>query len=188
MNYEAVVIGTSAGGLKALRTLLIPLPASFRLPVMVVQHISASSDGFWIEMLNNACPLTVKEADEKEAIRPGHVYIAPPNYHLLVEDNRVFSLSTDWRVNYARPSIDVLFESAAMAYRSKLIGIVMTGSNNDGANGLKAIKEAGGLTIAQDPATAEAAYMPECAIAATRVDHILPLEKILNLLLTIDRS
>src|SRR4051812_22636449 len=124
MRYEAVVIGVSLGGLDALNFLLPALPVDFKLPVMIVQHIGISSDGFWIENLNGMSRLHVKEADEKEAVEKGTVYIAPPNYHLLVETDRTLSLSTDQRVNYARPSIDVLFESAAVAYGNKLIGVI----------------------------------------------------------------
>jgi two-component system, chemotaxis family, protein-glutamate methylesterase/glutaminase len=187
MNYEAAVIGVSSGGLRALKTLLQPLPANFSIPLVLVQHIGASSDGFWIEMLNNTCSLKVKEAEEKEEILKGHVYVAPANYHLLIEANRTFALSADSRVNFARPSIDVLFESAARAYANNLIGIILTGSNHDGANGMKTIKEAGGLVIAEDPATATSPFMPEAAIRATQIDHVLPLEKIVNLLLKLEK-
>jgi two-component system, chemotaxis family, protein-glutamate methylesterase/glutaminase len=185
MKYEAIVIGVSAGGMNALKVLLPSLPAKFNLPVILVQHIGASSDGFWIELLNGICPLNVKEADEKEKIEKGNVYIAPPNYHLLVESDRTFSLSADKRVNYARPSIDVLFESAARVYESKLVGILLTGANHDGALGMKKIKECGGFTIVQDPATAESPYMPSSALKITAVDHCLPLEKISELLFQI---
>jgi two-component system chemotaxis response regulator CheB len=171
--------------MKALKYILPALPKNFRLPVIIVQHIGAHSDNTWINLLNANAKLKIKEADEKETIKPGNVYIAPPNYHLLIEKDKTFSLSIEARVNYARPSINVLFESAAEAYGDSLIGIVLTGSSNDGASGLKTIKEAGGLAIAQDPSSAESSFMPAAAIAATGVDHILTLDGIKNLLVKI---
>ncbi len=183
MNYEAVVIGVSMGGLSALKRILGPLPASFPLPIIVVQHIGATSDSLWVSMLNNMTALTVKEAEEKELALPGYVYVAPANYHLLIEKNRTFSLSADAKVNYARPSVDVLFDSAADAFRHQLIGIVLTGANHDGAQGLKNIQDCGGLPVVQDPETAEAATMPKYAIAATKTTHVLSIEKIVDLLI-----
>jgi two-component system, chemotaxis family, protein-glutamate methylesterase/glutaminase len=185
MVYEAIVIGVSAGGMNALKTIFSLLPAGFSIPIIIVQHISARSNNKWIHLLGYKGHIHVKEADEKESIVPGNVYVAPPNYHLMIEKDKTFSLSIDERVSYARPSIDVLFESAADAYKDKLIGIVLTGSNNDGTKGLKHIKESGGLTIVQDPATAESGYMPSSAIAAVEVDHILSLENIVDLLIKI---
>jgi len=162
------------------------LPKEFNTPIIIVQHISAQSENLWIKLLNDKSNLFIKEADEKESIEHGKVYIAPPNYHLLIERNKTFSLTVDERVNYARPSIDVLFESAAEAYKNKLIGVILTGSNNDGTNGMKRIKECGGLTIVQDPTTAESAYMPASAIAVVQMDYILTLENIMKLLIKID--
>lgn len=183
MNYEAIVIGVSSGGMNAMKTMFPLLPKEFNIPIIIVQHISANSENLWIRLLNDKSNLEIKEADEKEKIEHGKIYIAPPNYHLLVEKNKTFSLSIDERVNFARPSIDVLFESAAEAYKNKLIGVILTGSNNDGTKGLKLIKEYGGLTIAQDPSTAESSFMPASAIAAMQVDYILSLEGIINLLI-----
>jgi two-component system, chemotaxis family, protein-glutamate methylesterase/glutaminase len=188
MRYEAVTMGVSSGGMSALKVILPALPADFPLPLIIVQHIGAQSEGFWIDLLNNMCKLEVKEADEKESIQKGKVYIAPPNYHLLVEPDRTFALSTDKRVNFARPSIDVLFESAAIVYREKLIGVVLTGSNNDGARGLAKIKELGGLAIVQDPETAESSSMPLAALQATQTIHSYPLEKITTLLIEISKT
>jgi two-component system chemotaxis response regulator CheB len=181
-RYEAVVIGSSAGGLNALKTLFRGLDQGFRLPLIIVQHISPDSDNYLIHILNDMRKLKVKEADEKEIPMPGMAYIAPPNYHLLVEPDHAFTLTVDERVNYARPSIDVLFETAAEAYRHKLIGIILTGANNDGSKGVKRIKEMGGLVIVQDPDTAEVDSMPRAAMLATTVDHLLPLEEIAALL------
>ncbi len=183
MTYRAIVIGISTGGMRALKMLLPSLPLGYNFPVIVVQHIGSYSDGAWIDILNNLSPLIIKEADEKEKIEKGHVYIAPPNYHLLIEQDKTFSLTIEERVNYARPSVDVLFESAAQVYKDGLIGIILTGANNDGAAGLKKIKEFGGLTIVEDPQTAEASAMPMSAIASTSPNFILPLEGIINLLI-----
>lgn len=184
-KYAAVVIGVSSGGMNALRTLLSVLPPAFPLPVIILQHVGAHSNGDWIALLDKSGQMKLKEADEKEKIEGGNVYIAPANYHLHIEKDHTFSLSVTEKVNYARPSIDVLFESAADAYADSLIGIVLTGSSSDGTKGLKRIKEKGGLTIVQDPATAESPFMPASAIASVKVDHILSLENIATLLIQI---
>lgn len=188
MKYEAIVIGLSSGGMSAMKLLFSRLPEDFKTPIVVVQHINARSDSQWIHLLNNQSNLLIKEVDEKEQIVPGTIYIAPPNYHLLIEKDKTFSLTIDERVNYARPSIDVLFESAAESYSNKLIGIVLTGSNHDGSNGIKRIKELGGLAIIQDPDTAESPYMPRSAITGIEPDYILPLENIIELLIKIDNE
>ena len=183
MKYEAIVIGVSSGGMNAMKVIFKLLPKDFNIPIIIVQHISPRSENQWIDFLNDKSNLYIKEADEKEKIENGTAYIAPSNYHLLIENDKTFSLTVDERVNFARPSIDVLFESAAEAYKSKLIGVVLTGSNDDGTKGMKRIKEYGGLTIVQDPDTAESSYMPASAIAAMEVDYILPLDGIINLLI-----
>jgi len=188
MKYEAVVLGVSSGGMTALKFIFSALPAHFRIPIIVVQHISPHSDNEWINLLNNKSNLTIKEADEKEKIESGNVYIAAANYHLLIESDKTFSLTIDERVNFARPSIDVLFESAAEVYKEKLIGIVLTGSNNDGAKGIKRIKELGGMVIIQDPKTAESSTMPASAIAAVQTDYILSLDKIVQLLIKLTQT
>jgi len=178
LHHEAIVIGVSAGGLTALSTIVPSLPEGFPLPVTVVQHRRPNSDGFLAAHLNERSPLPVKEVDDKEPIRPGVVYLAPADYHVLIEEDGTFSLSVDERVRYSRPSIDVLFHSAADVYADKTIGVILTGANADGSEGLKHIKQRGGLAIVQDPATAEAECMPQEAINATRVDRILRLEDI----------
>jgi two-component system, chemotaxis family, protein-glutamate methylesterase/glutaminase len=188
MRYDAIVIGVSSGGLKALKLIFSALPSDFTVPVIVVQHIGPRSENSWIKLLSDGCNIPVKEADEKEKIGVGSIYVAPSNYHLMVEKDKTFSLTIDERVNFARPSIDVLFESAAEAYKEKLIGIILTGANNDGTNGVKRIKECGGLVIVQDPATAESSYMPASAIAAIQPDHILELDQIGELLIKITVS
>lgn len=185
MTYKAIVIGVSAGGITALRTLFSILPKGFKIPMIIVQHVSAYSNGEWIEFINNKSPLHLKEADEKEKIKNGYAYFAPPNYHLLIEENHTFSLTTDERVNFSRPSIDVLFESAVEVYHTNLVGVILTGANKDGTAGLKKIKEAGGLTIVQDPADSEVPYMPESAITIGP-DYILTLNEIAELLVYLD--
>jgi len=182
-KYRAIVIGGSSGGMSALRTLLSALPGDFPLPIIIVQHVGPDSGTLWISNLDKASKLKVKEADEKEKIEKGTVYTAPANYHLLIEKDCTFSLSADKRVSYARPSIDILFDSAAQAYGSGLIGVILTGSNHDGTAGLKKVKQRGGLSIVQDPDTAESSYMPASAMANVEVDYVLPLERLGELLI-----
>lgn len=185
-KYQAIVIGASAGGLAAFKQIIPALPAGFSIPIIAVQHISADSDNYVVTFLNNLSKIMVKEADEKESIKGGTVYFSVPNYHLLIERDKTFTFTTDQKVNYSRPSIDVLFETAADAYGAQLIGIILTGANHDGTAGLMAIKKAGGLTIAQDPNEAETAFMPKSAIKTVKPDYILSLNNILNLLIEID--
>ena len=180
MGYRAIVIGSSTGGMEALRIILEVLPKDFPVPILVAQHVSPHSDNYLAKYLDNACEVIVKEAEEKEKAISGHIYLAPPNYHMLVEKDGFISLSVEARVSYARPSIDVLFESAAEAYNRGLIGIILTGANSDGSKGLKRIKECQGLTIVQNPSTAQAQAMPRAAISATDVDYIIPLREIGN--------
>lgn len=178
-KYASVAVGVSSGGLYALHTLLSSLPKNFPLPVFVVQHLSRDADQILVEYLKRKTGFPIKQAEDKEDIRGGTVYLAPPDYHLLVEvDGRSLALSKDPAVNYARPSIDVLFESAAAALRDSLIGVIMTGSGADGSKGLRSIKQHGGYTIVQDPASAESAMMPQAAIDAAEIDEIAPLEEL----------
>lgn len=172
LKYRAVVIGASAGGSAALEQILPALPADYRLPVILVQHLHPQQDGPSLVYRLDYCALHFKEAEEKEAILPGYIYFAPPNYHLLVEDDFTFGLSVDEKVNFTRPSIDVLFESAAEAYGKRLVGIVLSGGNHDGAAGLQAIQRRGGLVVVQDPDTAEVAFMPRAALNAVKADYI----------------
>ena len=181
MAYELVVVGASWGGMRAINELLSGLPSGFGAAVVIAQHRGVTSTGGLAHVLERGSRLPVKDADDKEAIRPGCVYLAPADYHLLVEPG-AFALSVDEQVQYSRPSIDVLFESAADAYGRRAVGILLTGSNDDGAHGLRAIQRRGGLTIAQDPATAEAPAMPAAAINAGAADKVLPLTAIAPLL------
>lgn len=185
--FEAVVIGVSAGGMSALKVLLSALPALFPLPIVIVQHIDSHSDAYLAEYLNRVSALTVKEAEDKEIVRHGCVYLAPAGYHLLIEPDESFSLSVDEKVNYCRPAIDPLFESASDVYGASLIGIILTGANSDGARGLKTIKARGGIAIVQDPKTAISPYMPRAAIEAVPVDYIIQLEQIAPLLITLNK-
>jgi two-component system chemotaxis response regulator CheB len=187
MQYEAIVMGASSGGMNAMKVIFSRLPKSFPIPIVIVQHIGARSDSQWISFVNKN-DLDFKEADEKERIESGKVYVAPPNYHLLIERDRTFTLTIDERVNFARPSIDVLFESAAEAYQEELIGVVLTGASADGTKGMKRIKDKSGLTIVQDPATATSGYMPASVLAAMEVDYILPLEGIVDLLIYLSKA
>jgi len=182
-GYDAIVIGASAGGFSALGELLPQLPAGLPQAVVVVQHLHPRGGEYLVEYLNSHCAMPVKEAEDKEPILPGVIYVAPAQYHLLIEQDRIFSLSVDDKVNYSRPSIDILFSSAAAAYGPCLIGIILTGANADGACGLALIKERGGLTIVQEPKTAETPLMPQAAINQTGgPNHILPLAEIAGLL------
>lgn len=182
-TYDAVVIGASAGGLYALMHILQPLPIDYPLPVMIVQHRSKDERDLLEEVLRQKCNIRIKQADEKEKIQPGIVYFAPPDYHLLIESNGTFSLSFDAPVNYARPSIDVLFETAAEVFKQRLLGIILTGANSDGARGIKKISLQGGVTIAQQPETAEYPEMPRAAINTGYVQRILTPDAIGELLL-----
>lgn len=177
-NFQAVVVGVSAGGFKALNTILPPLPGDFPCPIIIAQHRMAAEDDFLVESLDSKCKLTFKEADDKDILKSGTIYIAPGDYHLLVEKDKTLSLSIDEPVQYARPSIDVLFETASEVFGPNLIGIILTGANSDGSKGIREIKANNGLTIAQDPSTAEVKMMPHSAIATGNIDFVLPLEEI----------
>ena len=166
MSLQAVVIGASAGGVQALSQILPALRVDFPLPVLVVVHIPPRRDNTLVDLFAGKCRLSVKEAEDKEPLEPGTIYFAPPDYHLLVEAGGTIALSSDEPVNHSRPAIDVLFESAADAFGTGLAGIVLTGANSDGAEGLRAICAAGGQGIVQDLATAEVATMPRAALAA----------------------
>lgn len=185
VHYQAVVIGASAGGLAAVGAILSELKSTFCIPILLAQHISPHVDSHLAAHFANKTTLTVNEAEDKEPIKRGNLYIAPPNYHLLVEFDGCTALSVDPPVNYSRPSIDVLFESAADYFGDELIGIILTGANSDGAAGLQRIKERGGMTVVQSVESAEAQAMPQAAIEAADVDHILPLEAIGHFLNTI---
>jgi two-component system chemotaxis response regulator CheB len=179
---EAVVIGASAGGFEALLAVLTGLPANYPWPIAAVLHLPENHESKLAELFGYRIALRVREARDKEFLEPGVVYFATSGYHLSIESDRSFSLSCEDRVSYARPSIDVLFASAADAYGANLAAVLLTGANYDGAAGLAGTKVAGGLTIVQDPTTAEVATMPEAAIRRMMPDLILPLAEIHSLL------
>lgn len=176
-RYDLVVMGTSTGGLHALTRLLSALPASFPLPIAIVQHRSRDSDERLAALLSGASTIPVVEAEDKEPLRSPGVYLGPPDYHLLVESDWV-ALSTEEPVAYSRPSIDVLFESAAYSHGSGVIGVLLTGANQDGTRGLQRIKEHGGYVIIQNPDSAESAFMPKHAVKNLLPDRVLNLEQI----------
>lgn len=173
-----VAIGASWGGLHAIEVVLGALPPDFGAPVVIAQHRQAdSNEGVLVRLLDARCELTVCEADDKQALRPGVVLVAPADYHLLVEEGAV-ALSVDEPLNYSRPSIDILLSSAADAYGARVAGVVLTGANSDGALGLTQIAERGGTAIVQDPETAERREMPDAALWATPDARVLALEEI----------
>ena len=176
-QFEIVVIGCSLGGMRALETIFSAIPQDFQTPIAVVQHRHKRSNDALPDFLHRATKLCVVDVEDKQWIKPGCVYLAPADYHLLVEKG-TFNLSVDAAVAFSRPSIDVMFESAADAYGAAVLAIVLTGANADGARGAARIKRRGGFVVAQDPKTAEAPAMPQAAIDATAVDRILPLDRI----------
>ncbi|GAB3460538.1 chemotaxis protein CheB [Massilia terrae] len=181
-HIEALVIGASAGGIEALLMLLPALPASLKLAVVCILHMPPDRESRLAELFASRVHLPVREAADKEAIAGGTIYFAAPAYHLSVEEDRSFSLSCEPPVNYARPAIDVLMESAADAYGPALAGILLTGANQDGAAGMARIRACGGLTIVQDPLEAQASTMPEQAIARSAPHLVLRLAAIAALL------
>lgn len=180
--FEAVVIGGSAGSIEVLVSLLGTLPKNYPLPIIIAIHLHPSDQGDLAALMDSQTSIEIKEAREKHPIEPGSVYTAPADYHLLVEHDKTFALTVDDRVHYARPSIDVLFESAAFVYGKKLTGILLSGANNDGAHGLAVIKQSGGLTIVQAPETAQCPAMPQAAIDIGCVDRLLQSTTLLDIL------
>ena len=181
-THDLVAIGTSWGGLDVLRGILSELPAELDAAVVIAQHRSPESHPTaFRDLLGAVTRLKVREASDKDAVLPGTAYIAAPDYHLLVDPGSV-SLSTDEPVLYARPSIDVLFESAAESYRDRCVGVVLTGANDDGARGLARVVELGGTAIVQDPATAQRSEMPLAALQATPSARVAPMDEIAPLL------
>ena len=175
---EAVVIGASAGALEALSIILPSLPAQFRLPLIIVVHVPPDKESTLPDLFQAKCTIKVCEAEDKAPVRAGTAYFAPPDYHLLVEMDKRLSLSTDEAVLHSRPSIDVLFDSAADAYGPGLVAVILTGANHDGAKGMRAVVKAGGMALVQRPDTAFASAMPEAALAACPDARVLSLEQI----------
>jgi len=181
-RIEAIVIGASAGGVEALGLILPRLPAKFRPSLLIVLHLPRERPSLLVEIYEKRCALPIREADDKEPIEPGTVYFAPPDYHMLVERNRQIALSTEEPVHFSRPSVDVLFESAADAFGSRLLGVILTGANEDGAAGLHAIHRAGGVTVVQQPDSAKVPLMVVSALQRNPADFVLSLPEIAELL------
>jgi len=177
-KYQAVVVGVSTGGMDALEKILPFFERGNPVSVLIVQHLAPDRMNYFVEHFKSRCHLPVKEGMDKQRIEPGHIYFAPPNYHMLVENGKTLALSIEAKVNYSRPSVDLLFETAAQVYGDSLVGVVLTGANSDGSHGLKKIKQLGGLTVVQNPETAKADCMPRAALAATEIDRLLPLGEI----------
>jgi two-component system chemotaxis response regulator CheB len=182
-DIRAVVIGASAGAVQALSILLPALPRSFPVPILVVVHVPADRRSMLAELFDARCQMAVREAEDKEPALPGTVYFAPSDYHMLVEADGAIALSSDEAVMHSRPSINVLFETAADAFGPGLIGLVLSGANTDGALGLRAIEDAGGIALVQSPASAYSRTMPEAAIQACRHPRIVPIDDIATCLM-----
>jgi two-component system chemotaxis response regulator CheB len=185
-GHDLIAVGASWGGLEALRTLLRGLPAELDATIVIAQHRSPESHPTaFRDLLGAVTPLSVREGDDKEPLRRGHVYVAPPDYHMLVESDETLALSTEAAVAYSRPSIDVLLETAAEAYRDRCVGVVLTGANEDGAHGLARVRELGGAAIVQDPETAERAEMPAAALAAVPDARVARVDEMPELLVAL---
>lgn len=185
MGYGIIVVGTSWGGLSALRTLIGGLPPDLQVPVVVVQHRHRQSDNLLSTLLQEQTSLNVCEVEDKAPVTAGNVYVAPADYHLLV-DGGAFSLTLDAPVRYSRPSIDVTFQSAADSFGARAVGVVLTGANADGASGLRRVADRGGLAVVQDPAGAESPTMPAAALQAVPQARVLPLDRIAPFLATLE--
>lgn len=181
-EIQAIAIGASAGGVQALSVLLPALPRNMRAAVFVVLHLPRDKPSLLVEVFSRKCALEVREAQDKEPVAPGTIYFAPPNYHLLIDAGPQLALSADDVVHHSRPSIDVLFDSAAEIYREHLLGIILTGASEDGAAGLAAVHDAGGLTVVQEPDTAQSSIMILSALERRPHDLVLGLERIAELL------
>jgi two-component system chemotaxis response regulator CheB len=186
VQHELVLIGASAGGLDAVCSIIRGLPANFGMAVCVVQHRSRESDAL-CEVLQDCTAMNIEDATDKAAIVPGHVYLAPADYHLLIEEGH-YSLSVDAPEMFSRPSIDVAFESAADSYGDRVVGVILTGANKDGARGLRHVVDRGGIALVQDPATAEVAVMPAAAIRAVPEAEVLSLADIPGRLLSLQST
>lgn len=177
-KYRMVVIGGSAGSLDVILKIVAAVQDAADVAFIIVVHRAKTGDSILADLLSTQTKLAVKEVEDKEQILPGTIYIAPPDYHLLLENEYTFSLDASEKVHYSRPSIDVTFESASLVYKTTLVGILLSGANADGAAGIKTIADAGGYTIVQQPATAEVSYMPQRALNIARVSKVLEGEEI----------
>ncbi len=186
-DLDAVVIGASAGGVETLSLLLSKLPADCRVSFLIVMHIPRESPSLLPEVFAMRCALPIREAEDKEPVQPGTVYVAPPDYHLLVDRGPALALSGDEAVYFSRPSIDVLFESAADVYAERLMGVILTGSSQDGALGLAAVGRAGGRTVVQRPDSAAVPILPDAALRQGCVDAVLSLQELQELFSRMER-
>lgn len=186
--FDVIAIAASAGGLKALESVLAGLPKDLEVPVVIVQHLDPRHRSLIAKILSRHTGLTVKQAEDGEILQSGHIYIAPPNQHLLVNGNHSLSLTQTELVHFVRPSADLLFESVAASYKDRAIAVVLTGTGSDGSMGVRAIKKMGGTTIAQDEQSSEFFGMPGGAIRTGEIDFILPLSEIPSALVTLVRG
>jgi two-component system chemotaxis response regulator CheB len=183
--FDVVVMAASLGGIAALSQVLSALPADFPAAILIVQHLSPTAPSHLVELLDSRTALSVHWAEDRNALRPGVVYLAPPNHHVLLSNSGLITLSQSEPVQFARPSANVLFESAALQYGERIIGVVLTGLGRDGARGVQAIKEHGGRILAQDQSTSKAYSMPQAALRTGAVDFVLPLSMIARALITL---
>ncbi len=181
-RFDALVIGGSAGSIEALSVLLPALPADLRASVFIVLHLPRERPSLLCDIFQPRCAVPLREAQDKEPVEPGTVYFAPPDYHLLVDAGPSMALSVDDPVHFSRPSIDVLFESAADVYGPQLLAVLLSGANQDGADGMAAVQRAGGVTVVQHPSSAQMTAMPEAALALLEPDHVLPPAQIASLI------
>lgn len=186
-NCNALIIGGSAGSLDVLLKVLPVLDAALSFPIVIVIHRKHGADSLLPDLLSSRTKLNVKEVDEKEPLKAGFIYIAPSDYHLLIERDMTFSLDYSEKINYSRPSIDVTFQTAAEVYKETLACLLLSGSNADGVNGLKSVKEWGGLALIQDPNTAQVAYMPAQAQLNVNIDKVLKIQEMGEFLNTLSK-
>jgi len=184
-KYKAIVIGGSAGSFPLIVKILAGLPKNYPFPVFLCLHRLKHVRMGFVEALNLKSNIPVVEPEDKQSIKPGIAYLAPSNYHMLVEVGNTIALSTDKMVKYSRPSIDLTFDSASNVYRHKLVGVIVSGANSDGADGIKQAKDRGALTIAQDPLEATIQTMPSAAINATKIDHVLKIDELVKFLVNL---
>ncbi len=187
-TYRAVVIGGSAGSFQGITKILSNLPDNFQLPIIMCLHRLKHVRNGFVEALSIKSTKPVTEPIDKEKIKKGSVYLAPSNYHMSIELGNTFSLSTEEMVNNSRPSIDITLETCAYNYKKRLVGILLSGANRDGAYGMKAIKDKGGVTLVQDPEECMIRTMPESAMSLTKIDHVLKVEEIIEFLIELDKN
>lgn len=187
-QYKAIVIGGSAGSFQGISKILSNLPKDFELPIIMCLHRLKHVRNGFVEALNIKSTISLDEPNDKETIKKGKIYLAPANYHLCIELGNTFSLSTEDMVNNSRPSIDITLETAAYNYKNRLIGILLSGANRDGALGMKRIKDRGGLTIVQEPSECMIDTMPTAALKLTKIDHVMTIQQIIGFMTELDKK